>query len=224
MRRFPVTLLVLVAVVVAVVGGWLLFAKSEHDRFVAVQNVGEQRSEIRLTYTLAHTGGPIAREVWYFQNINGHSTATYTAVDRHGNKATFDEQIVNYDVTFLFDRVVADGIWELETRPFRGSSANAARRRDRANRRQGPAVRTAFSSATRTTSRPKPAANIISISTRTSRCRILMNLQSTLDGRSALRKDRRRLRSVRLAAFQGDDRPGAGQAPKGLAWPNAVVS
>ncbi len=122
MRRFPVTLLVLVAVVVAVVGGWLLFAKSEHDRFVAVQKVGEQRSEIRLTYTLSHTGGAIAREVWFFQNINGHSTATYTAVDRHGNKATFDEQIVNYDVTFLFDRVVADGIWELETRPFRGSS------------------------------------------------------------------------------------------------------
>src|SRR3984957_16626925 len=122
MRRFPVTLLILVAVVVAIVGGWLLFAKSEHDRFVAVQKVGAQRSEIRLTYTLAHTGGPIAREVWFFQNINGHSTVPYTAVDRRGNKATFDEQILNYDVTFLFDRVVADGIWELETRPFRGSS------------------------------------------------------------------------------------------------------
>jgi hypothetical protein len=122
MRRFPVTLLVLVAVVVAVVGGWLLFAKSEHDRFVAVQRVGAQRSEIRLTYTVAHTDGPIAREVWFFQNINGHSMVTYTAVDRRGNKATFDEQVLNYDVTFLFDRVVADGIWELETRPFRGSS------------------------------------------------------------------------------------------------------
>jgi len=38
-------------------------------------------------------------------------------------KATFDEQITGYDVTFLFDKLVQDGIWELETRPFRGSSA-----------------------------------------------------------------------------------------------------
>jgi len=123
MRRFPVTLLIVVVAIVAVVGGWLLFAKSEHDRFVAVQHVAAQRSEIRLWYTLVHTNGPIARELWYMQNINGRSQASYTAVDRHGNKATFDEQIVNYDVTFLFDRLVADGIWDLETRPFKGSSA-----------------------------------------------------------------------------------------------------
>jgi hypothetical protein len=122
MRRFPVTLLILVVVVVAIVGGWMLFAKSEHDRFVAVQRIADQRSEIRMWYTVVHTSGPLAREVWFMQNLNGHSVATYTAVDRRGNKATFDEQIVGYEVTFLFDRVVADGIWDLETRPFRGSS------------------------------------------------------------------------------------------------------
>lgn len=122
MRRFPVTLLILVVVVVAIVGGWMLFAESEHDRYVAVQRVADQRSEIRMWYTVVHTNGPLAREVWYMQNLNGHSVATYTAVDRHGNKATFDEQIVGYEVTFLFDRVVADGIWDLETRPFRGSA------------------------------------------------------------------------------------------------------
>jgi hypothetical protein len=122
MRRFPVTLLILVLVVAAAVGGWMLFAKNEHDRFVAVERVHHSRSEIRLSYTVVHTSGPIAREVWSMQNIDGHSVASYTAVDRKGTKATFDEQIVGYDVTFLFDRLVADGIWELETRPFRGSS------------------------------------------------------------------------------------------------------
>ncbi len=122
MRRFPVTLLILIAVVVAAVGGWMLFAKSEHDRFVAVDRVDHSRSEIRLSYILVHTSGRIAREVWSMQNINGHSVASYTAVDRAGNKATFDEQIVGYDVTFLFDTLVQDGIWDLETRPFRGSS------------------------------------------------------------------------------------------------------
>jgi hypothetical protein len=122
MRRFPVTLLILVAVVVAAVGGWMLFAKNEHDRFVAVDRVDRSRSEIRLSYTVDHTSGQIAREVWSMQNIDGHSIASYTAIDRRGTKATFDEQITGYDVTFLFDKLVQDGIWELETRPFRGSS------------------------------------------------------------------------------------------------------
>jgi hypothetical protein len=122
MRRFPVTLLILVAVVVAAVGGWMLFAKSEHDRYVAVDRVTRSRSEFHLSYALVHTSGPIAREVWAMQNLDGRSRASYTAVDRHGTKATFDEQIAGYDVTFLFDKLVQDGIWELETRPFRGSS------------------------------------------------------------------------------------------------------
>ena len=122
MRRFPVTSLILVAAFVAAVSGWMLFAKSEHDRFVAVERVKHSRSEIRLSYALIHTSGRIAREVWSMQNINGHSVASYTAVDRRGTKATFDEQIVGYAVTFLFDKLVQDGIWELETRPFRGSS------------------------------------------------------------------------------------------------------
>lgn len=122
MRRFPITTLILIAAVVAAVGGWMLFAKTEHDRFVAVDRVNRSRSEIRLSYTLQHTSGPIAREVWAMRNLDGHSVASYTAVDRKNTKATFDEQITGYDVTFLFDKLVQDGIWELETRPFRGSS------------------------------------------------------------------------------------------------------
>jgi hypothetical protein len=122
MRRFPVTPLILIAVVVMAVGGWMLFARSEHDRFVAVERVNHSRSEIRLSYQIEHTGGPIAREVWTMKNIDGHSTASYAVTDRKGFKASFDEQIGGYDVTFLFDRLVADGIWELETRPFLGSS------------------------------------------------------------------------------------------------------
>jgi hypothetical protein len=121
-RRFPVTLLVLAAAFAVAVGGWMLFAKSEHDRFVAVQRVNNSRSEIRLSYTVDHTSGRIAREVWSMRNIDGHSVASYSASDRKGTKATFDEQITGYDVTFLFDKLVLDGIWELETRPFHGSS------------------------------------------------------------------------------------------------------
>jgi hypothetical protein len=124
MRRFPIVpALVLAAAIVAAVGGWLLFSKAEHDRFLAVDKIRRQRSEVRLSYLVQHTRGPIARETWTFTNIDGRSTASYAVVDRHGTKASFDESIANYDVTFLFQKLVLDGIWDLETRPFRGSSA-----------------------------------------------------------------------------------------------------
>jgi hypothetical protein len=120
MRRFPTTVLILTVAVVALVGGWFLFAKSEHDRFVSVQRVKQSNSEIRLQFTVDHPSGRVAREVWAMQNLNGHSLASYAVSDRKGTVARFDEPIDDYTVTFLFDKLVADGIWDLQTRPFRG--------------------------------------------------------------------------------------------------------
>jgi hypothetical protein len=122
MRASPVTLLILGAAAVAVAGSWLLFAKSEHDRFVAVDRVRHSRSEFRISYTVEHTSGPIAQETWSVRNVNGSSSAAYTAADRRGDKASFSEQIADYSVTFLFDKLVQDGIWDLTSRPFRGSN------------------------------------------------------------------------------------------------------
>jgi hypothetical protein len=123
MRRFPlIPVLVVLAAIVAAVGGWLLFSKSEHERYVAVSKIRQQRSEVRMAYTVQHTNGPVASETWTFKNIDGRSTASYAALDRHNTKASFDEAVTNYDVTFLFQKLVLDGIWDLESRPFRGSS------------------------------------------------------------------------------------------------------
>jgi hypothetical protein len=124
MRRFPVTTFVCIIAVIAAVGGWLLFYKPEHARYVAVQRVLQSRSEVRLTYAVEHGTGPIAREVWQMQNINGVSEASYTAFDRKGTKATFNEPIGGYSVTFLFQKLVLDGIWDLHTRQGRGPSTN----------------------------------------------------------------------------------------------------
>jgi hypothetical protein len=123
MRPSPVTLLILVAAVVAVAGAWLLFAKSEHDRFVAVDRVRHSRSEFHITYILEHTNGPLASETWHFNNVDGASNVVYAVADRRGDKASFSEPIGDFSVTFLFQKLVADGIWDLTTRPFRGSSA-----------------------------------------------------------------------------------------------------
>jgi hypothetical protein len=127
MRRFPITTFILVLCVIGAVGGWMLFAKSEHDRFLAVQRVLNSRTEIRLMYAVDHAEGPIAREEWSMQNIDGKSTAAYAVTDRKGTIAKFDEPIYNYDVTFLFDKLVQDGIWELHTRQGRGRSRDIYR-------------------------------------------------------------------------------------------------
>jgi hypothetical protein len=124
MRRFPVTTFICIIAAIAAVGGWVMFFKPEHARYVAVQRVLHSRSEVRLTYEIEHGAGPIAREVWTMQNINGVSKASYTAFDRKGTKATFDEPIDGYAVTFLFQKLVLDGIWDLHTRQGRGSSTN----------------------------------------------------------------------------------------------------
>ena len=43
MRRFPIiTTLIVIAAIVGVVGGWILFAKTEHDRYLAVNTVLHQ--------------------------------------------------------------------------------------------------------------------------------------------------------------------------------------
>ena len=120
MQRFPTTRVILAVTAIAIVGGWFLFAGQEHARFAAVDQVRRERSEIRIWFTIAHEHGKIASEEWTFANLNGRSTASYTATDRNGDRATFDERETGYDVTFLFDKLVADGIWDLQTRPFRG--------------------------------------------------------------------------------------------------------
>jgi hypothetical protein len=122
MRRFPVTPLIVVVAIVAAVGGWLLFAKTEHDRYVAVQRVRNSRSEFHLRYTIARDVGPISREVWSMANIDGRSSASYAVTDRKGTTATFDEPVAGYSVTFLFEKLIQDGIWELHTRSGKGVS------------------------------------------------------------------------------------------------------
>ena len=76
-----------------------------------------------MTYEVQHTNGPIGTETWTFNNVDGRSSVDYAATDRHGLKASFVESIEGYDVTFLFQKLVLDGIWDLESRPFRGSPA-----------------------------------------------------------------------------------------------------
>lgn len=123
MRRFPTTVVVVLLAVIGVVGGIKLFWAGEHQRYQAVDTVRKQRSEIHLSEVVTHAKGPISRETWRLTNLDGASTATYEAENRSGSRvARFTYPIQGYDVTFAFDLLVRDGIWELHTRPLRGNT------------------------------------------------------------------------------------------------------
>ncbi len=125
MRRFPTTVFAIVLAIIGLIVGWRVFYKDETSRFHAVQQVRNQRSELHFGEAITHDKGAIAREEWRLDNVNGTSTASYTAQNRAGTRiAKFTENIPGYDVTFAFEKLVQDGIWQLQTRPLRGTTDN----------------------------------------------------------------------------------------------------
>jgi hypothetical protein len=125
MRRFPTTTFAIILAVIAMIVGWKIFYHDETQRFHAVQQIRQQRSELHFGEAITHDKGPIAREEWRLDNVDGKSSATYTAQNRAGSRiAKFTEPIPGYDVTFAFEKLVQDGIWELQTRPLKGKTDN----------------------------------------------------------------------------------------------------
>jgi len=125
MRRFPTTLVIVVLAIIGIVGGWRLFSGNETQRYQAVRQVRNQRSELHFGEVITHDKGPIAREEWRLDNVNGKSVASYDAENRAGTRiAKFSEPIQGYDVTFTFEKLVQDGIWELHTRPLKGNTSD----------------------------------------------------------------------------------------------------
>jgi hypothetical protein len=116
MRRFPVNAFITVLALVFAVTGWQLYARNEAARFHAVDAVRTSNSAIVLKMRVVYPSGPIATEDYALVDDNGKSHATYAVSDRKGTIATFDEIIRGYAVTFAFDKLVQDGIWELNTK------------------------------------------------------------------------------------------------------------
>jgi hypothetical protein len=120
MRRFPVGLFIALLAVVAVVGGIRIFAKSEGERYAQVQHVLNAPSRIQLDLTVTYPQGPIAEEDYHLEDDDGASVATYSVTDRKGDRAHFDETIRGYGVSFAFEKLVQDGIWQITSKPPRG--------------------------------------------------------------------------------------------------------
>jgi len=116
MRRFPTTPFIVILAIVAVVGAWRLFAHTETTRYQAVQTVRHARSYIKLTMDVVYPTGRIGSEHYTLINNDGVSQALYSVADRNGSTARFDETVRGIDVSYVFDQVVQDGIWQIDTK------------------------------------------------------------------------------------------------------------
>ena len=116
MRRSPINAFIAVLAIVFAITGWQLYARNETARLHAVDAVRTSNSYITLTLAIVHPSGPLATETYQFVNDNGKSRATYAVGDRKGTVARFAQIIRGYDVTFAFDKLVQDGIWELNSK------------------------------------------------------------------------------------------------------------
>ncbi len=128
MRRNLTPLLIFVTVVVGLVVAYGYYRSTEGLRFTQTARVAEQRSEIRLNMLVDYASGPLVRETYSMSDLNGTSTLQYRVVGRDNLQITIVERPQQtlqegVNVAFLFDEVVRDGIWELQSKPARGNTA-----------------------------------------------------------------------------------------------------
>jgi hypothetical protein len=112
------------AALVAIGGAGWLFAKTEAGRYAATSRVASSASQIRLGMTVRHERGPIAEEDYKMADLDGLSTSEYRAVGRNGTTIRVSSlPHETTDVSFFFDKLVVDGIWELPSKPPRGDTS-----------------------------------------------------------------------------------------------------
>jgi hypothetical protein len=123
-RRSFTTVFILVISTVGLISGWLLFGRSETNRYQQAQQVLRAPSAIRLSLAVTHDTGPIVREEYSMADLDGISSATYRAVGRDGVAIRVQSLArQTYDVSFFFEKAVQDGIWELRSTPPRGDTS-----------------------------------------------------------------------------------------------------
>src|SRR5260370_37578490 len=103
---------------------WLLFAKSESDRYARTRRVLTMPSRVTLSLTEHFARGALATEEYRMADIEGVSTVIYRAIARSGAVVRVEsEPRKGYDVPFFFEKTVQDCIWELPHPPPRGDTS-----------------------------------------------------------------------------------------------------
>jgi len=113
---------VFVFAVLFIIGGlflkWPDFAHKQQ-----VEGVLHQRSVLDVSLLMKYAKPPIYTESYQMHNDNGVSTAQYRVQGYSGKVVTITlPPMKTYDVTFFFQQVVLEGIWELTNKPARGNT------------------------------------------------------------------------------------------------------
>lgn len=125
MFRNPIPPLILAITLVGLIGSTLYFQRVLMPRYRAAHRVLYSKSELRLAMVVRHDSGPIAEEDFAMRDLDGVSTSSYRALGRSGLQIAIDERPRatmedGPNVAYFFQQVVADGIWDLMSRPPRG--------------------------------------------------------------------------------------------------------
>lgn len=124
MRRnwFPTALFIFV--VVALILGTIFIKWPDFQHKPEVQRVLNSQSVLDLSMTIHYDKPPIFEEVYKMHNDNGISTAQYKVTGYSGKVVSITlPPDKTYAVTFFFEEVVQDGIWQLMTKPPRGDTS-----------------------------------------------------------------------------------------------------
>ncbi len=120
MRRFTAPSIALLAILTLVIG-WRIYAHDVEARHVAALRVLQAPSVIRLRYRIAYLRSALSFEEYAIENLDGKASVRYSASDRAGNRATFTTPVGGFDVSVLFEELVRDGVWEMESKKPAGN-------------------------------------------------------------------------------------------------------
>ena len=116
------TTLFVVLVVLAILGTFLIKWPDFNNK-AALHNVVIQNSVLDASMTVAYDKPPIYRESYHMHNDNGVSTAEYRIQGYSGKVVTITlPPNKTYSVSFFFQEIVQDGIWQLMNKNDAGNT------------------------------------------------------------------------------------------------------
>jgi hypothetical protein len=114
---------IFIFVVVFIIVGLVFIKWPDFQNKPQLHNVRTSRSVLDLSMTIKYDKPPIYEERYSMRNDNGTSTAQYRIQGYSGKVVTITlPPDKTYAVTFFFEEVVQDGIWQLMNKPPAGDT------------------------------------------------------------------------------------------------------
>lgn len=114
---------IFVFIVVFIICGLVFIKWPDFQHKQEVANVLHSRSVLDLSLTMKYAKPPIYLEQYTMHNDNGISTAQYKVQGYSGKVVTITlPPDKTYAVTFFFEQVVQDGIWQITNKPDAGNT------------------------------------------------------------------------------------------------------